>query len=216
MIHFCISDFSGLSEEEICRLYVKISRDRQKKIDSIGAKKAKGERIVAGFILESMLRDTGFSQEIRYRYDSDGKPFFDWEGSPFFSISHSGRYAAVVLSDQKVGIDIEDLSKRDRTDHTAIAKRFFTPEETGWIGDDRNRFFRAWTYKEAYAKATGLLAARHLNIWDYTKVMDSAETIDIPDTLISTEYGNSFRSEATMGIHYAQFHDALFTLVSAR
>ena len=44
------------------------------------------------------------------KYDSLGKPFF--ENNFKISISHSGLYAAVIVSDTAVGIDIETINDR--------------------------------------------------------------------------------------------------------
>ena len=87
-----------------------------------------------------------------------GKPVF--VGDPrHLSLSHSGDYTVLALSDCLVGIDIQRLYiKRDPL---ALANRFFTPEETRIIGDNppdkrTGRFLDIWAKKEAAVKAAGL------------------------------------------------------------
>ena len=94
---------------------------------------------------------------VEFRYGAHGKP--QLAGSALrFNISHSGALALIALSSSEVGADVE-LPRPRRNDD--IARRFFAPGENGRlfaIGDDdvrRDAFFRLWTCKEAFLKATG-------------------------------------------------------------
>ena len=94
-------------------------------------------------------------REVVIRIGSHGKPFVD---GLRFNISHSGGRALIALAQVEVGADIE-LPKPRRTDD--IARRFYAPGEIGRLFqlDDpqarRAEFFRLWTCKEAFLKATG-------------------------------------------------------------
>lgn len=92
-----------------------------------------------------------FDYEIAY--NSQGKPYFLSNREIFFNISHSSNYVACVIGDRPVGIDIEKARKGRQN----LAKRFFDISEAEWIKecDSDQRFFRIWTLKEAYGKATG-------------------------------------------------------------
>ena len=92
-----------------------------------------------------------FDYEIAY--NSQGKPYFLSNCEIFFNISHSSNYVACVIGDRPVGIDIE----KAREVRQNLAKRFFDISEAEWIKecDSDERFFRIWTLKEAYGKATG-------------------------------------------------------------
>ena len=92
-----------------------------------------------------------FDYEIAY--NSQGKPYFLLFREIFFNISHSSNYVACVIGDRPVGIDIE----KAREGRQNLAKRFFDISEAEWIKecDSDERFFRIWTLKEAYGKATG-------------------------------------------------------------
>ncbi|MCH9808899.1 MAG: 4'-phosphopantetheinyl transferase superfamily protein [Alphaproteobacteria bacterium] len=84
---------------------------------------------------------------------------------PHFNISHSGNLGAVAISrDARVGIDIEQL--REVTE--GVAERFFSADEIAKLdqlhGEQRQQaFFRCWTRKEAFLKATGEGIARGLD-----------------------------------------------------
>ena len=73
-----------------------------------------------------------------------------------FNISHSLDRLVLLFAPCQCGIDIESLSRS--LDFEPIMKRFFGPEEiASWQAqsEPRQAFFRGWTRKEAYLKATG-------------------------------------------------------------
>lgn len=76
------------------------------------------------------------------------------------SWSHSGEGLLIALGEQvRLGVDCERLHARPRA--LALADRYFTPPEHGWLagiaaGDARDRaFLRLWCAKEAVLKAHG-------------------------------------------------------------
>lgn len=76
-----------------------------------------------------------------------------------FNVSHSGDAALIACGlNCKIGVDIEYAGRE--TDTGAIAARFFSAAEQEQLADlplseRRDAFFRCWTRKEAYIKATG-------------------------------------------------------------
>jgi 4'-phosphopantetheinyl transferase len=99
---------------------------------------------------------------VRFRYGAHGKPQLDPDSAPLarelrFNISHSGDRALVALARVEVGADVERI-KRRRTDD--IARRFFAAGEQQRLfafppTQREAEFFRLWTCKEAFLKATG-------------------------------------------------------------
>lgn len=83
----------------------------------------------------------------------------------FYSISHSGDYVICVLSDRKVGIDIENkfrsiFAENKEEQMNKIAKRCFTMgEEIEYFSTEGEEkvdvLLRFWTRKESYSKAVG-------------------------------------------------------------
>jgi 4'-phosphopantetheinyl transferase len=89
-------------------------------------------------------------------YTAKGKPSV--EGGPFFNVSHSGNYAAAVVSDTApVGIDLEFAENTRGGNFSALAKAAFHPEELQFYNEnpDRRHFYEIWTRKEAFAKMKG-------------------------------------------------------------
>jgi 4'-phosphopantetheinyl transferase len=80
-------------------------------------------------------------------------------GNITFNVSHSGSVALLAFGrGREVGIDVERI--RRNFDPSAIARRFFSEYEQKELSAVSSQakveaFFRCWTRKEAYIKATG-------------------------------------------------------------
>lgn len=81
---------------------------------------------------------------VGYRHRDDGSPYFDCEGAPFVSLSHSGEYAAAAVSESAVGIDIQ---LHTDVDCKKISDRF------NMKTTDRQDFFDKFAAAEAKTKA---------------------------------------------------------------
>ena len=97
-----------------------------------------------------------------FSYGPRGKPALSGQFQPAnlkFNLSHSGELALLAVTlDREVGVDIEDIHTLN--DAEAIAERLFSPNETSVFRalpepERLEGFFRCWTCKEAYVKATG-------------------------------------------------------------
>jgi 4'-phosphopantetheinyl transferase len=88
-----------------------------------------------------------------------GKPYVTGAEQLHFNLSHTeGLVACAITGGCEVGVDVERVDRA--VDASNIARRFFADEESQYIeslaGDrQRDAFFRIWTLKEAYVKASG-------------------------------------------------------------
>jgi len=84
----------------------------------------------------------------------NGKPHFA-NASIQFNLSHSGSTVVAAFSRSAIGIDIE--SRGRCKDFTAIADRYFHPDEAAEVSrsKDEDCFLRLWTAKEAMLKLSG-------------------------------------------------------------
>ena len=146
--------------------YSLMSESRRKKCDSLRREDDRRLCIAADMLLRKTLSSlTGIREnELEFYCEENGKPMLTG-GAAYFSISHSGQIAAVAVSREcPVGIDIEKIAPVK----AGIARRICSSEEilyifsspeipSGEITDRKilERFFRVWTYKEAYVKMTG-------------------------------------------------------------
>lgn len=109
-----------------------------------------------------------------------GKPCLDvatgkratdcWSGTVEFNIAHSGDWAVVALGARyALGVDVERVAP-ERAE-LSIARRFFAPGEVAALErlapEDRiGAFFRCWSRKEAFIKATGEGLHRELDSFE--------------------------------------------------
>lgn len=120
---------------------------------------------IRSFIGKRLL-DIVFGSKVgdRLVFTKYGKPLLPGEKN--FSISHSGNIVALAVSDNKVGIDIEQCLP---TDIQAFLP-YFSENEKYLLNsaDDRVKsFFSIWTKKEA------ILKAKSIGINDYMKNLDT-------------------------------------------
>ncbi len=119
--------------------------------------------IGAHALLRSLLASVGQYPAGEWRFVSDerGKPEIDPAlASPLrCNLSHSrGLVAAAVSYRHDVGVDVERIDRAPRFGD--LARRYFSADEVALVRSDaadggREAFFRLWTLKEAFIKATG-------------------------------------------------------------
>ena len=90
-------------------------------------------------------------------FNEYGKSYVGDNSDIYFNISHSGEYCILALSDENVGVDIQQIRKVN----LRIAEKWFNERENAFISaaldekDALTRFARIWSAKESYAKLTG-------------------------------------------------------------
>lgn len=126
-------------------------------------------------------------EEITLAKGLHGKPYA-LNVKAHFSISHSGSYTAVAISNEPIGIDIEVLG-----DFSAIvAHKTFNTDERNYVAGNspfrkksemEKAFFEIWTAKEAYLKFTGEGLSGGINSLsfegDYNKIYPKIKSIDL-------------------------------------
>ncbi|HEY9717716.1 MAG TPA: 4'-phosphopantetheinyl transferase superfamily protein [Trichormus sp.] len=109
-------------------------------------------------------------KNVRFKYGDNGKPSIEHEDAQYplrFNLAHSGPKALCgVTLNRDIGIDLEET--RVVRNLEQICDRFFSAEEASTIqrlptAQRENAFFRCWTAKEAFIKATGEGLSRALN-----------------------------------------------------
>ncbi|MGB0561829.1 MAG: 4'-phosphopantetheinyl transferase family protein [Spirulinaceae cyanobacterium] len=97
-------------------------------------------------------------EAIEFSYGDRGKPYLA-QHPVQFNLSHSGDGLIYAFSrDRPIGVDIEQLQRAK--DWLPLARRFFCGTEASAIAavpaaEQAIAFFKLWTRKEAYLKATG-------------------------------------------------------------
>jgi 4'-phosphopantetheinyl transferase len=171
-----------LSSDELARASrFHFSRDRQR----FSAARALLRTILGAYLATD-------AKELNFSYSKKEKPSL---GAPFegsgvtFNVSHSGEVALFAFARRcEIGVDIEQIRRDVEVD--AIARRFFSAREQGQLAtlptEERiEGFFRCWTRKEAYIKATGDGLSLPLNQFDVS--LAPGET----DALLATRPNSS-------------------------
>ena len=117
-------------------------------------------RTIAAELLARVLlaaRSGKLPLELAICRDARGKPYSP-DVAAFFSWSHSGAWVVLSIGGEVNGVDVE--GPRRRAAVSAIARRFFRPEERRALDEaaesERSRLFLYyWTMKESYLKYTG-------------------------------------------------------------
>ena len=134
--------------------YNDISPERKAKIDRLSSEKEKRLSLAAYLLLSRALSELGIDS-FELGYGEHGKPYLIGQ-DVFFNLSHSNERVLCAVSRGEVGCDVEFMREFD----LGTAKRFFSNEEYAYLIDlekekQKDAFFRIWTLKESFIKATG-------------------------------------------------------------
>ncbi len=148
-----------LPAHDSTRLFHILSTDERQRADRFRFEADRRRYIISHAFLRLHLAaylDTD-PRKIAFELGAHGKPYITDTGLRF-NLSHSGDVAAMAFADgMDVGIDVECFRRR-LNDPEGIARRFFSETEFQAYLAAQNReltFFRIWTRKEAFIKATG-------------------------------------------------------------
>ena len=184
-VNYSVADIRMFDDESFNEFYSYISKYRQEKADSYKLKKDRKLSILSSYQLEKLFSFMGVKEPYNYSVLPNGKPILLGDDISF-SLTHSGNYAACAVSRKyDVGIDVEDvmLKKRRMDRLKKAAYKFFLEDEIKYIDFEmcdnepihnneavehvihnneamehiiRDKFFKIWTFKEAYMKAKGI------------------------------------------------------------
>lgn len=146
--------------DEVLKFKQIISKDEQERAERFVFDRDRNFFIVSRGQLRMILGNYLHQEpkSIKFSYSTTGKPYIE-ESSLFFNVSHSQDIITLgFVNKTAIGIDIEYV--RDIKDLKEMAERFFSEDEYKKICQlkkdlRQNLFFKYWTCKEAYLKATG-------------------------------------------------------------
>lgn len=152
------SDTKAFSDDLLYdKMYHTVSEERQAKIDRLQQKKDKQLSLAAELLIKKVFFELGIS-DCEICHTQNGKPFVKNRKDVFISLSHSFERVMCAVSSLPVGCDVE----KSENANIKIAKRFFCNSEYDAIiqksttEEQQQMFFRLWTLKESFIKATGL------------------------------------------------------------
>lgn len=161
-----------------------VSDGRREKAARLRFEKDKRLSVGAELLLRHALRPAGV-EELSFAYGEYEKPYLP-ERDLHFNLSHSGEWVLCAVGGCELGCDIERLAPVN----LKIARRFFSPVEYEDIAaaptpqEQQERFFRYWTLKESFMKATGLGLRLPMNEFAILR----GETITVRQSVDARDY----------------------------
>ena len=147
--------YCNVSDLDLKKSYGLLPNDRKNKVDRFRFPKDKKLSCGAYLLLKKMLSDEDI-YDLSFKYGKYEKAYLANHDNIYFNISHSGEYVACGISNEEIGVDVEQI---DETIDLNIAKNYFFNEEYKDIITSKNphiEFFNYWVLKESYMKYTGL------------------------------------------------------------
>ena len=138
-----------------------------------GLKKAEQTAFARTLLLDALRKEYGITRLPEITRTPYGKPYFLNYPELYFNYSHSKHAAACVLSNQAVGIDLEQI--RNYSEKTA--QRFCSQGEWSWLQrqpDLNKAWIQIWTMKEAWLKYRGTGLRVDLRDLDFTAALENA------------------------------------------
>lgn len=131
-------------------------------LERVNAETRRREHLASRVLLARLL---GYEAQVDYR--QDGAPFL-FGSSLHISISHTCGYAAVIVGERPVGVDIEYRSDRV----WKIRERFLSPDELVMLdpSGEVEQLLVCWCAKEALFKLLGQQSVdfrEHLRVWPF-------------------------------------------------
>lgn len=124
----------------------------QKIFNEVQTEKRRKERITAHIILKELL-----GEEKEIKHDANNAPYIE-DSNLHISISHTNSMVAVAISNNPIGIDIEDRERKQ----LQLSHKFTTKQEKEWIDNcktikDKQLISEViWSAKEAIYKLANI------------------------------------------------------------
>lgn len=129
--------------------------------DSLGRQQDKHTEHKIGRNLLRFGLEKNYGRNYAVGREEGGKPVLEGTQEIFFNISHTRGLVVCGISEKVIGVDAEYIRPFDRR----LMRRVCTEDEIAYIYQNGTnmqnpeqqgeRFFRLWTLKESYLKATG-------------------------------------------------------------
>lgn len=132
------------TEEEL-RSLTSIPTDELEEISYIKSESLRKQKLAVRALLDEL-----FEEKVYLSHHDNGKPYIE-NNATNISITHTGKYVAILLNDtEEIGIDCESLDR----DFSAVEKKALSEDEIDDLDDDKRNEQLAiyWCAKEAVYK----------------------------------------------------------------
>lgn len=162
---YVFDKFDLVTEENLENLINEMPAERQSKARKFKNLNDKKACALAYYLLCQGLKEEYGIEKFELEYNEFGKPYLKEKNDILFNISHTKHIVACIISNNEVGIDVEEVRQFDEI----IKDKILSDDEKLKVKND-NDFFKFWTIKEAVCKCegTGIANFDFKNI-DYNK-----------------------------------------------
>ena len=178
---YLIKNINDYNDEYVFSFYESIYKEKQNKIDKLLEISEKKKSIISEIMLKELLKEYNIEYDkCVFSISDNGKPYIK-NYDIYFSISHSKNYVAVVVSNNNIGIDIEETKEIDNK----LLEYISTNEEKEFIklsNNKNNTFLILFTLKESYIKLNDLNLSdlKNINVVKNNKLyIDDCNIINI-------------------------------------
>ena len=121
------------------------------------ANKETRKKVRDTFLQTTLQAESGAESPLEIARREKGKPFLPSYPDLCFNMSDSGAYAALVLSQTEIGLDLETIRPHP---YREVLPRWFAESEYRFLSDNDSpkeliRFIHLWTCKESLLKHVG-------------------------------------------------------------
>ncbi len=153
MINLYEAKITDFTQADYTNQYSLLECAIREKIDVKRQNKAKQQSLAGYILFYRAVKELFPHKQIKIYFNEHGKPLCDF---CFFNFSHSGDHVVCAISDEPVGVDIQQIK--------AVKQRekyiFFTREENDYVNLNEKlmseRYIEVFTKKEAAIKMLGL------------------------------------------------------------
>lgn len=150
-----ITDINSISSEELSQAIESLPKWRRTEVMKFHREIDRKLSTLAFMALRRvLLRDFQISENPKWGYQENGKPYLIDYPEIHFNLSHCHRGVVCAVGGEPMGIDIESVEAFD----IEVAKYISNSEELERILSSENQaleFTKLWTCKESYLKFTG-------------------------------------------------------------
>lgn len=172
---YLIKNINDISSQTYQDFYKKLSKDQKNRINKKINENDKKRSLLGLILLEELLEKD--LNNIIIKYSKNGKPYLK-DHNIYFNISHKKDYVVTIISNKRIGIDIEYMDKNKINSSTL--KYFSTETEEKYI-NNKDLYFTLFSLKESYLKMKDIIFDKNMIEFriDNNKIINKRTDINI-------------------------------------
>jgi 4'-phosphopantetheinyl transferase len=171
---YYFNQYDKIPDDFIEKEMMDMPNERREKAERFRNKIDRLNNVITWVMLKYAIKETFGITDFHISYDIYGKPYLTDYNNVYFNISHCVQGCIVVVSDGKVGVDIQEI----RDFSHSVAEKVCSEAELECLdlsSDKKRLFTKMWVIKESYVKMTGEGITNGLKNIDTTKINENIQ-----------------------------------------